>query len=278
MARERWYVGGYELTQGVVRDVEYRNGLYVAPQQVGDNAAIPGQTGELWRAKKHGAGRFVLSMWLDDGAAGAGRVGTEANYDELLRGLFRPWQLVTFQRYLASGEVRQCKGEVVSDLAPDAVGQLAMRYAVEVHVPGAYWEAVADVSDASTTGGTLPQTLTLGSFALATAPMEELLYKIDGPISNPTVVDVTDGVDGWSWTYSGTVPSGQSISVDAKIWAVTGGGGFTVNHGAYAYTDTGRFMTVVPGAPGLFPTVQLRGTGGGGNTRLTVTGRPKFLV
>lgn len=274
MSREQWFVSGLELTDSNRWDVEYRTGLYMAPAQSGDNPSLPGTTGELWRPKKHGPGRFVLNMWLGDPTS---RATVEDNYDLMLRALMRPHELLQFTRILAGGDTRQCWGEVVSDLAPDpAFGQLGMRYSAEVHVPAGYWESNADSTNASTVGAALPQTLVLDQFADATAPMETLTYRVDGPITNPQVVDTTDTVDGFSFTYTGTIPSGQYLLIDSGNWAVTGGGGFAPNLAAFTYTDA-RFMTVVSAKPGFYPTVQLRGLSGGGNTALTVTGRRRYL-
>lgn len=271
MARERWLVDGYELTLGAGLEVEYRAGLYAPPGPVGDNPRFPGVTGVMWVPKVHGPGHFVLSIF----AEGVNRAAFEAQWDELLRQVCRPWELLRWERHLADGTVRYCDGEVVSDLGPTPIGQVATRASIEVGVPGGYFESPAAVI-ATPAGAGLPKTLVLSAFATATAPMETLVYTITGPITDPVIVDVTAGVDGPSFTYTGTVPDGAQLVIDAANWEITGVG-FTPDMAGVAHTNV-RYMLVRPPRVGQTPTVQLRGSGGGAGTALSVAGRARFLV
>ncbi|MCC9309138.1 hypothetical protein LN042_18965 [Kitasatospora sp. RB6PN24] len=277
MARERWLVDGWELTDGLVRDVEYRAGLNTTPAVVGANAAVPNRIGELWRPKHHGPGKFTLAMWLAPAAGGWD--GVEQAWEDLLRALVRPHRLLTFERHTATGQIRRCQGEVLSALAPTPLGQSGMRVSVEVTVPAGYWQAAAPVTATSAPGTPVPQALALTAFADATAPMDNLAYRIDGPITAPTVTDTTDGPghDGDSFTYTGQIPAGQWLTVDSATWQLIGGGGFTPD--AARLSNTGpAFLRLAPGRPGSPPSVRLDGTNTAAGTRLTVTGRPTYLA
>ncbi|MFJ6770163.1 hypothetical protein ACIQOV_04145, partial [Kitasatospora sp. NPDC091257] len=235
MARERWLVDGYDLTDGLVRDVEYRAGLTGTPAVVGANATVPNKIGELWRPKHHGPGKFTLALWLAPTSGGWQDV--EAAWEDLLRAVVRPHRLLTFERHTAAGQVRRCEGEVLSALTPTPLGQSGMRISLEVNVPAGYWVSADTSIQASTVGAAVPQDLALTAFADATATMEQLSYLLTGPITAPTVTDTTDGTGGDSFTYTGQIGAGQTLTVDAATWQLTGSGGLVPDPGRL--TNTG---------------------------------------
>ncbi|MFJ8043788.1 hypothetical protein ACIRBX_25130 [Kitasatospora sp. NPDC096147] len=275
MARERWLVDGYELTEGLVRDVEYRAGLIATPPVIGANATVPNRVGELWRPKHHGPGKFTLALWLAPRTGGWQQV--EAAWEDLLRVLARPHRLLTFERHTAAGQIRRCQGEVLSSLAPTPLGQSGMRLGVEVTIPSGYWEGTATVTNSSPAGTALPHALALAAFADATAPMENLAYRIDGPITAPTVTDTTDGPGGDSFTYTGQITAGQSLTVDSATWQLSGTGGLQPDPARLSLTGP-AVLRLAPGRPSSPPSVRLSGTNGGPGTALTVTGRPAYLT
>ncbi|MGW4694866.1 hypothetical protein ACWEO1_21110 [Kitasatospora cineracea] len=275
MAFERWLVDGYDLTDGLVRDVEYRAGLTATPAVVGANATVPNRIGELWRPKHHGPGKFTLALWL--APAGGRWQDVEAAWEDLLRAVARPHRLLTFERHTAAGQVRRCQGEVLSALTPTPLGQDGMRISLEVNVPSGYWESADTSFEATAPGAPLPQDLDLEPFADATAPMENLAYRITGPITAPTVTDTTDGTGGDSFTYTGQITAGQALTVDAATWQLTGSGGLVPDPGRL--TNTGpAFLRLAPGLPGTAPSVRLTGTNPGPTTQLAVTGRRAYLT
>lgn len=273
MAREEWWADGWEITQGLVRDVEKRDGLYRTAAKRGGNVTIAAQHGDLWRPKKNGPGTFVLSLWL----GGSTRAEVEGYWDTLIRAVTPGHRLVRYQRRTASGEWREAWGEVVSAMEPTPHGQVLMRASVEVTIPAGRWQRQTDASAA------LPGTgaLTLGTFADSTAPLDDLTYRITGPITNPTVQDTTDvalGTLGDSFTWTGVIGAGQTLVVDSGKWTVTGEGGLSVPHvGPLSYTGD-RFLTVPVAPPNGVPQVQMTGFNVGAGAGLTVTGRPAYAV
>ncbi|MGW3181648.1 hypothetical protein ACWDD9_20470 [Kitasatospora sp. NPDC001119] len=275
MARERWLVDGYDLTDGLVRDVEYRAGLTGTPAVIGANATVPNKTGELWRPKHHGPGKFTLALWLAPTTGGWQDV--EAAWEDLLRVVARPHRLLTFERHTAAGQIRRCEGEVLSALTPAPLGQSGMRISLEVNVPAGYWASADTSTHATGPGAPVPQDLVLTEFADATAPMEQLAYLLTGPITAPTVTDTTDATGGDSFTYTGQIGAGQSLTVDAATWQLTGTGGLVPDPGRL--TNTGpAFLRLAPGRPGKPPSVRLNGTNTGPTTRLAVTGHRAYLT
>jgi hypothetical protein len=277
MGIERWFVDDWELTQGWVRNVEYRSGLSATPAVFGANASVPGLTGELWRPKRHGAGRFVLNLWV----AGANntQAAAWAVYEDVLRAVARPTELLVFKRTMDDGSQRQCRGEVITAIEPIPVGDGAYRMAIEVGVPSGYWESVGTFTDTSATGSTLPRDLSLTTLNPSTAPMEHLTYTITGPITNPKVSERINGADLDSFTFTGVVGATQTLIVNASTWALTGSGTptFTPSLAALSYTS-GRFLSVKPARPGGTAAVRMTGSAGGTTTRLQVSGRQAFLV
>jgi hypothetical protein len=274
MGRESWTVDGWTLTQGLVRDLEYRAGLYRTPAAEGADGNVSNRTGRIWRPKTHGPGSFVLAMWIGD----AVRSDVEALYDEMLRAVVHPHRLSVYRRTLADGTIRECSGDVIAAIEPSAIGQSAMRMGIEVNVPEGYWRGTYDkIAESSLSLGWSTQDVSLWGFSDSTAPMEHLTFRIDGPIQNPRVGDRTDGVEGEWFQYMGTIPQGQALIVNSSTWAVTGSGGFVPNLAALNYSGR-RFLPVVAAPPGAIPKVRITGTGTNNATRLTVTGREAFLL
>ncbi len=166
---------------------------------------------------------------------------------------------------------------MLSALTPTPLGQGGMRISLEVNVPAGYWESADVAFEATAPGTALPQDLDLEPFADATAPMEQLAYRITGPITAPTVTDTTDGPGGDSFTYTGQITAGQTLTVDAGTWQLTGSGGLVPDPGRL--TNTGpSFLRLAPGRPGTAPSVRLTGTNPGPTTQLAITGRRAYLT
>ena len=186
-----------------------------------------------------------------------------------------PHRLVRFERTLASGLVVHCDAESAGTVKPTFIAQQGMKAAIDFKVPDGVWRGAAPVTAATVAGAALSQTLTLPALAPSTAAIEDGSFTIYGPITNPKVVETTDGVDGDSFYYNASIASGGSITVNAATWAVTGGGGHVVNQ-AKVFPGGRRMLTVNPARPGDSPSLQLRGTGGGAATKLSYTAYPTF--
>lgn len=273
MARERWYVDGYEITQGDTLDVEYRTGLLGTPGLRGENPEVANRTGTVWRPKKHGAGSFTLAMWWGD------QYQSEAQekWDELLRAFVASHRLATWTRVTASGETRTCLGEVVAELSPVAIGQQAYRAGIQVGVPDGYWQSQTSYTHSTPTGtGVVTRDLDLTDFVKSTAPNEKLLLTIAGQAVNPKIAEITiDGRAEWV-QYNGTIPDGQSMIINCETWALTGTGGFVPDPQKLTYNGD-RFFTLGTARPGVTTRVRFSADLIGANGRLTVAGRRSYL-
>jgi hypothetical protein len=261
----RWLIDGWDLTQGLVRDVEDRAGWFgIAPPR-GDNPTVPNRDGVLWRAKHRGPGSVALNVILDglgDPAA------LEAAYDDLVRAASPLHRLVALDRVPEAGHTRRAMAELTSTIAPTMLGKLGMRCQLAFSIPTGRWDGLVQVSSLSAAGAAAALPFDLIEFDGGTAPLPSLAYRVDGPAQNPTVVDEVGG--GW-WTYTGTLTAGQSLTVDAGAWTVTGSGGLVANPAALTYSGPG-YLTLAAPPPGGHYRVRLDGGGQGAGSRLTVSG------
>lgn len=270
--RERWFADDWEFTEGDIRDVEYRSGQLGIPAARGSNAAVPNRTGEVWRPKIHGPGTFTLEVWL-----GTYQRQAQALWDELLRAVVQPHRLVTYRRITAAGETRYCQGEVIGAMAPTSIGQAAYRASIAVDVPAGYWrgEQLQTVTTplSAGPGGTV---VDLSVFSSSTAALEELSYTLTGQLVDPRVADTTArGRGGWL-SYTGTVPTGKALTLDAASWQVSGSPGFTPSGQAVDYSGD-RFLTLAATPPnGAHRLLVTAGTVGAG-AALTVAGYRSYL-
>lgn len=219
-----WGADALVLTEHLVRDVEILDGLYGTPGSTGGNTDAPARHGTVWRRKRAGEGSFVLSMWIaganPDGTVpggGSKRAGYERNLDELLRALKPYHRLVRFWQVRDDGSTRECYGEVIARLEPAHLNKAMARLAVEVAVPGAFWQDAADV-DQQLPVAASGAVLRFDAFAAATAPMATLRARVVGRFDNP-VLTVTDTAE-W-WRYDGGVAAGSDIEVDSARAVVT---------------------------------------------------------
>jgi hypothetical protein len=272
-ARERWFIDGYELTQGNTLDVEKRDGLLTTPALIGDNATVPNRTGLVWRPKKHGQGVFTLNIWWGEDTQDQ----AQDMWDILLRAFILPHRLATYTRVTASGESRICKGEVAVAMAPAPIGQGGYRAGIEVHIPDGYWQSLTSYTAQTAQGAASGTTLTLTDFTPSTAPNEKLLLTFAGQYANPKITETTtDGRGEWI-KYGGTIPDGQSMSINCDTWALTGTGGFVPDPALLTYSGD-RFFTLGTARPGVDIQVQLTADTVGTHGRFTLAGQRSYLT
>jgi hypothetical protein len=276
--RERWTVDGYELTEGDIRDVEYRSGQLGTPATRGENATIAHRTGRLWRPKVHDTGAFTLDIWF-----GTNQRQAQAQWDEILRAVVQPHRLCAWSRVTPSGEVRHCEGEVTAALQPTAIGQSAYRASIEVSVPAGYWRGDRQFTVSTPTTGTPGvdgagrryREVELTPFASSTAPLEALTLQLRGAVSAPTVTDVSGLGRGESLRYGLAIPDQATITLDCGSWEGRASG-TSWEPEVLSYTGH-RFLTVAATPPGVTPTLRLSASTMGAGAQLTVSGYRSYL-
>ncbi len=264
--RETWEVDGLVLTDGLVMDVEYRDGLNAIPVARGGGGTVAGRHGEVPGERlKYGPGSFVLNLWME-----------RSKWPLVQRAAGQVHRLHEYVHGRDDGSRVYCRGRLSDSPTPEHIGQKGMRVGLEVYVPDAFWFDELNGTDVSAPGALLPKDLLLTTKANATAPMDRLVYTITGPVTNPQVMVTSDPELFDSFTYQGTVPAGATLLVDAENWALSGTGGFVPDLTRLKWTGD-RWLEVPPAPVGLVPAVRLLGTGGGAQTSLTVTGPGAYL-
>jgi hypothetical protein len=270
-AHEQIWFDGWELTEGTVRNWEVRDGIDGVAGMLGDNLTVANRSGEVWRPKLLGPGSFTIQLWLK------GNTKREAQdaWRTLLRAVYRPHRLVQVKRRTAGGELVYANAEVSGRIEPTHLGQLAYRASITFNVPSGIWQSVTDYRMDTPASSAMPKTLYLDDFALSTAPLENLQFTIYGRITNPRLIDNTDGGIGDQLLYTGTIPSGAWIRFNAATWGIDASG-TTYSHAATNPTGR-RFMTIGAARPGDRPSIQLTGTNTDSKTRLGVYGKRAYL-
>lgn len=266
--REQWFCDSFEITDGWVRDVELRDGLYgVSAPRVTAAPAPAARHGEVTPGRrKHGPGAFSLAVWCGDNDRGL----LEARYEEILQAAAVQHRSPVWKRVLADGTSRVAVGRLVDAIAPESIGNQGMRFVLSVVVHSGFWRDETDSTDTLTGTGTL----VLASKARATAPMDDLVSVLTGPATNPIVVDATTGL---GWTYPGTVAAGQTLTVDSGALEVSGTGGLMPFIDEIEWTAD-RFLEVVQAVPGATPSVTFSASATSGATELAVTGKGAYLT
>jgi hypothetical protein len=151
-------------------------------------------------------------------------------------------------------------------------------FSVALRVPSVFWEDVtaANFDVSNTFNGSMTQ------LQGTTAPIEDAILVISGPCTSVTVEARYNGSamdDPQYFTYSGTIGTGQTLTVDCGTWKLTGAGGLVVDYTNMFHTGSARFLTLAPGPVGGSPQMKVTMAGSvGGTSKVNVTARRKFLV
>lgn len=273
-------------------NISTKMGRDLAASSASANIDTEMRHGELWVPhKKYGPGRLVLDMWVggtdEDGAVPVGGDDYKKyreNLDDLRRMFGVRGRLLDIRIQLdkLGTSIRQCFGEVTNVIDPEMLASYpyTAQMKVEVNVPGAFWQDVADSNFDSGSAVAANSDHPLPAFAAGTAPMVDLYTVLDGPATNPKLIDSRNGHYD---QYNGIVPLGQQWVVNTTLHTSKVGVGIAFTQGG---TDV-YAQTVFAGghAPALFgisadpagPQIRLEGSGFGAATRLRVRGKIKYL-
>lgn len=252
-----------------------------APNLRTENIVVPGRHGTLRTPRKmYEEGQIVLPMWVRDtdvDDANPSRGQLFENID-LLSKLFRPGQgLLEVVHTLPDGSARRAMAESteVIDFVPRGSGMA--QFSVSLKVPGVFWEDADPVSVdlAPTHNG--PVAVLSG----ATAPIEDAVFLVTGPITEVRVEALVDGAimtDPVWFKYLGVVAAGQTLTIDVAEWNLTGGGGHVVNYSSFSHQGSARWLIIEPGSVGSSPGVKVSGFNTSPATKINLTARRKYLV
>lgn len=279
-------------------NIETRTGRDGEAQLAGENLDTGMRDGVIWTPnKKRGAGRLVLSMWVggtdEDGAVPVDNDDYwkyTQNLDALKRmfGVTHRQLDVRLQMDAAGAHIRQALCEKTTMITPEMFASYpyTAKFAVELTIPGAFLQDVADSnydSQAVDFPGGIPANTTVtlpDPFPAATAPMRDMYVVLDGPATNPKILDPRNG---HSIQLNSAISGGIQWVVNTATWSSKTGA-------AIAFTDTGtdRYdVTQFAGghSPKMFgitadplgPQIRVEGTGFGAATRLRVRTKIQYL-
>lgn len=249
-----------------------------------DNIIVPGRHGRLRTTQKfYDEGQIVLPMWVV-GCDDNGNVPTTtrkqfmANVDTLTQ-LFRPGDgPIRLVHTLANGTARFIYTEVtdVIDFSIQGYNPIG-KFSVSMRAPSPFWTETPPpyVTMPPTQNGAVNALLDM------TAPVEDGIFTFTGPITNPRVEALYNGVPlfnpNW-FQYSGTIPAGQQLRVDCGNWALTGLLGFTPNYSLFGHAGAARWLIIQPGPPGVAPGLKITGSNTTAATVVNLSAARKFLV
>lgn len=251
----------------------------------GENAQVPGRHGTIYsRTKVYDEGSITLPMWVagcdDDGEIPTGSSSRKEfykNLDKLTRMFGYKKRLLDVRHRLPSGLWRQAMCEVAEayDFSVDAHNPVG-RFSVVLHIPDVFFRDVDPVTSEHPI--TSSATLDLAEFVGATAPMEDLVFTITGPVTNFKMVAIENAVamdPEVSFEYQAAIPGGQTLTVDCSSWTLTGGGGLVVDYSKAVHKGTPRYMIVMPDTT---PRIAISGSAVTGASELSIVGRRKYMV
>lgn len=256
-------------------------GRWNVPALRTENVTVPGRNGSLRTKRKyHEEGEIVLPLWVKDtdpDEVTSGRDVLYSNIDKLTK-LFRPGiGLLEVIHTLPDGTSRRVMAEVKEAFALSAKGRGLATFSVALTVPSVFWESTTVTSH----DVVVPYTGTMSGFAGTTAPIEDAIVTITGPVTNPRVEAYGDGaaleVPNW-FQYSGTVGAGQTLVVNCGTWSLTGTGGFTPVYANFSHDGDPRWLILQPGKVNSAPGIKTTGSSTSGTTKISVSARRKFLV
>lgn len=272
-------------------NVSTRVGRDISASVAGANIPSGVTDGEIWTPHKPaGPGRLVLKMWVGgtdvDGVVpvdGDDYWKYRQNLDSLLRMFSVRHRLLDIRQTVkADGtKVRQALAEMTTVITPEMLAAFpyTAELTAEFNLPYGYWQDVADSNFDSGAALVANTDLPLPAFSAATAPMRDLYTVLDGPATNPKMIDR----NGHWIQLNDVVPNGQQWVVNTTEWTSKVGVGIAFTQGG---TDKYAKTTFAGGhSPVMFgltpdpvgPQVRIEGSGFGAATRLRIRGKIKYL-
>lgn len=271
-------------------NVSSKIGLANAAGLRGANPTPSGRDGSIWTSgKKRNEGSLSISMWASP-LTEVGVAPTEVDFTtEATKGLaYDQWRtnmdkilsLFDSSRALLDvriktgpdvGDERQAFCEVVDAIDPTGMHAFS-EFTISLKVPAVYWQDPNSVQYESPVGVGAVALHSAVEFSGSTAPMNDLVLSVLGPITNPRI---TDEASGHYVQLNQALTTGQTWTLDSSTWASTVAGlsvvADTISVGVY----NPKLFTLTPPISGD-PSIRLGGTAPGAATQLVVAGRRKY--
>lgn len=287
---ESWYVDGIDI-QSAAFGVEAVDSS--PPSMRGGHTVVPMQSGVIPRLNRsYDPGTIAFKMWV----LGCDSDGTIPRVSSERRQLFERNQRLLMRLFGYQGKTVELRRAYVGDYqgAPSSyvmaravidgfngfdtmAGRQRAQLTVAMTLIDAFWSDVNATTDTSSASATLPQTLRLSD--PGTAPIEDAVITVTGPITNPRVTCPSSG----SWVqYNGAVPAGQTMVIDSAKGSVTVNGSSVL--GSVVRGGSARLMLIPPrengtiGSNSFQTSLTLSGSGASSATNFSVKYYRKHLV
>lgn len=283
-------VNGVDL-QNYCYNITNRAGWTYLPGTRSKNPPVPGRHGAIYRAnKRREEGRMVLDMWCSsfapNGVASTGDryAAWKHNIDSIATLFDSAYALLDVRQTIQAGEVRQAFCDVQAAINPVVAGQDPYSpFVVELLIPDVWWRDLNPFAWSSPSGIVAPTNLVVAGAAGITAPIEDAVYSVHGPVSGPVIQDQRTGH--YASLNAFTLSDTQTWILDTGAWTSVvrevGHPDLDVRGITFAYgTHLPRYMTLSPpaGVAGAAPGLFFTGVGGstGAATQVSVAGYRKF--
>lgn len=293
----------------VKRGVEYRldtyayntstrDGRTVLAGLKGNELDIPGRTGVPYYAgRRRDAGAIYLTGWVRARNVDDVLPDSVSAYEQLRQNLDFLWWLfdtsqeqIEFREYLrpvgsstVGAPYLRSNCEVTGQIKPNLSELSVAKFSVELSINSGYKESSEVVQYTGPTGSAALTTQQVPDLAGSSAPIEDAVLLVSGPINGPTI---TDPVTGHRLSYAGSLTQDQQWRVDCANFTSTVGQGLSLGTAsgtsvmaatrASGSWDPNLFV-IMPAAPDQPPSVRLSGSGSGPTTSLSLMSRRKYL-
>ncbi len=216
---QQWEYDGVDLTT-YAYTIRWLGAPLTVPARRGENLVIPHKTGRAWVDKRPEQRIVTLAMWVRDVLPNTGAPGGDSqmltNLDTL-RGLFARDGQHTLKHQFGL-VTRQATAEVVDEIVFEPQGADNVYFlAVDFLLADPWWYAELATTVGPTTITGSPQSITVTN--AGSRRSEKALFTITGAITNPRLT-----IGSYWVQYTGTVASGQTLTIDCSTFTATLGG------------------------------------------------------
>lgn len=235
--------------------------------------------GEFWYPQYYTAATRLLTMYVssNNGSTGAiptsvnqARLNFDANLDFLTLLFGRRRNLSSLVRTLSSGQQRLGLVTVDAVIEPQLVPIADGMITVELTFPDPFWRDASD-TNLGTVAAAFSGVFT--GMANSTAPVNDAVFIITGPVTNPRITDNESG----HWVqYTGTVPATDTLTITNTTMSISGTG-FSPSLSNMSHSGDSNWLTLYPTYVHGGVNIAFTGTSTTGATQLEIFGHNKYM-
>lgn len=296
MSSETWVLDGYNLSNyvsGAViseirtwQGIDHIPGVNVSGNSTGVTSGTNGMFqlaqahGEFWYPQYYTAATRLFTMHVSSNDSSTGNAPTtvddarkffDKNFDTISLLFSRRRNLSSLVRNMSNGTSRLGLVTVASVIEPQLIPITDAMITVELTFPDPFWRDAADTTLQSGIAPGFNGALT--NMAAGTAPINDAVFTITGPVTNPRVTDNESG----SWfQYNGTVPATDTLVVTNSTMGVSGTG-FAPSLANMQHSGDGNWLTLYPAYVRSGYSISFSGTSTTGATSLAISGHLKYM-